>query len=217
MHPEFWLDRWQRHEIGFHQAQINGDLQVHWPGAGCPPSAPVLVPLCGKSADMHWLRAQGHPIVGVDLSAIAAGEFFAEARLSPRRARAAEFECWEAEGFRILVGDFFSLDAASLAAVGGVYDRAALVALPPPLRQRYARHLVQILPQHCLMLLLTMEYPQEQMAGPPFSVPEAEVRELYAPDFSVRQLAARESGLIEPRYLERGLKSRSECVYLLQR
>jgi thiopurine S-methyltransferase len=217
MDPEFWLDRWQRHEIGFHQAQINADLQAHWPGSGCPPAAAVLVPLCGKSADMRWLRAQGHPIVGVDLAAIAAQEFFAEAQLRPRRSRAGAFECWEAEGFRILVGDIFSLDATALVGVAGVYDRAALVALPPPLRQRYARHLARILPQRCALLLLTMEYPQEQMAGPPFSVPEAEVRELYTPAFAVRQLAARAGGVIEPRYLERGLKSRSECVYLLQR
>ncbi|HEX9474573.1 MAG TPA: thiopurine S-methyltransferase [Steroidobacteraceae bacterium] len=217
MHPEFWLDRWQRREIGFHQAQVNVDLQTHWPALGCPPASPVLVPLCGKSTDMRWLHDQGHLILGVELSAIAVEEFFAEQRLSPRRGRAGALDCWEAEGYRILVGDFFELDAAAVSGVSGVYDRAALVALPVPLRARYARQLTRILPARCGMLLLTMDYPQEQMSGPPFAVPESEVRELFAPAFSVTLLAARNDLAIEARYRQRGLRSRTECVYLLQR
>jgi thiopurine S-methyltransferase len=217
MHSEFWLDKWQRHEIGFHQAQTNADLESHWQSVGCPPSSPVLVPLCGKSADMDWLRAQGHRIVGVELSAIAVQEFYSERQLLPRRYDAGKFECWEGGGFQILLGDFFDLDEAAVAGVAGVYDRAALIALPPPLRTRYAQQLVRILPERCGMLLLTLEYPQEQMAGPPFSVPESAVRELYARHFSVTGLAARDNHAIEPRYQERGLKSLRECVYLLQR
>ncbi len=217
MHSGFWLDKWQRHEIGFHQAQTNADLQSYWPRLGCPPSAAALVPLCGKSADMDWLHAQGHPVVGVELSAIAVQEFFAERQLLPRRYAAGKLECWEAGGFQILLGDFFDLDEAAVATVAGVYDRAALIALPPPLRVRYAQQLRRILPGRCAMLLLTLEYRQEQMAGPPFSVPDAEVRELHAPGFSVTALAARENCPIEPRYQARGLKSLRECVYLLRR
>ena len=217
MHSEFWLDKWQRHEIGFHQAQINVDLQSHWPAVGCPASSPVLVPLCGKSADMRWLHARGHRILGVELSPLAAQEFFAEQQLLPRRSRAGELECWEAEGYRILVGDFFDLDAAAVATIAGVYDRAALVALPAPVRMQYARQLARILPERCGMLLLTMDYPQEQMAGPPFAVPESEVRELFAPAFSVTQLSARECLAAEPRFQQRGLKQLRECAYLLER
>jgi thiopurine S-methyltransferase len=217
MQDEFWLDKWQRHEIGFHQAQINVDLQTHWPTVGCPASSPVLVPLCGKSADMRWLHARGHRIVGVELSALAAQEFFAEQQLLPRRSRAGELECWEAERYRILVGDFFDLDAAAVATVAGVYDRAALVALPAPLRTQYARLLTRILPARCAILLLTMDYPQEQMAGPPFAVPESEVCELFAPDFSVTLLSARETLASEPRFQQRGLKQLRECAFLLAR
>jgi len=217
VHPEFWLGRWQRREIGFHQAEVNADLQLHWPAVGCPPASPVLVPLCGKSTDMRWLHDRGHLILGVELSAIAVEEFFAEQGLLPRRGRAGALECWEAEGYRILVGDFFDLDAAAVAGVSGVYDRAALVALPPALRERYARQLRRILPARCGILLLTMDYPQEQMAGPPFAIPESEVRELYTPAFSVTLLSAREDLAIEARYRQRGLRSRTDCVYLLQR
>jgi len=217
MEPEFWLDRWQRHEIGFHQGQINADLQAYWPHLGCAPASPVLVPLCGKSTDMCWLHERGHRILGVELSALAVQEFYAEQQLVPRRYPAGALECWEAEGYRILVGDFFDVDAAALAGVSGVYDRAALIALPPPVRARYARHLTRMLPQHCAMLLVTMDYPQELMSGPPFSVPESEVRALYAPAFTVTTLAARDNAVSEPHLQQRGLQSRRECVYLLQR
>jgi thiopurine S-methyltransferase len=217
MDPEFWLDRWQRREIGFHQAQINADLQAYWASVGCAPASLVLVPLCGKSTDMCWLHARGHRILGVELSALAAQEFYAEQRLVPRRYPAGALECWEADGYRILVGDFFDLDAAALASVSGVYDRAALIALPPPVRARYARHLARILPERCATLLVTMDYPQELMSGPPFSVPEAEVRELFAPAFAVTVLATRDGAVSEPHLQQRGLMNRRECVFLLQR
>ncbi|HKC17918.1 MAG TPA: thiopurine S-methyltransferase [Steroidobacteraceae bacterium] len=217
MEPEFWLDRWQRHEIGFHQAQINADLQAYWPSVGCAPTAPVLVPLCGKSTDMCWLHARGHPILGVELSALAVQEFYAEQQLVPRRHPAGALECWEADGYRILVGDIFDLDAAALAGIAGVYDRAALIALPPPVRARYARHLTRILPEGCPILLVTMDYPQELMSGPPFSVPGSEVRTLFAPAFTITVLAARDHAVSEPHLQQRGLQNRRECVFLLQR
>jgi thiopurine S-methyltransferase len=217
MEPGFWLDRWQRHEIGFHQAQINPDLQAYWPKLRLGPASLVLVPLCGKSTDMCWLHARGHRILGVELSALAAQEFYAQQQLVPRRYPAGALECWEAEGYRILVGDVFDLDAPALAGVAGVYDRAALIALPPPVRARYARHLTSTLPERCATLLLTMDYPQELMSGPPFSVPEAEVRELFEAAFAVRLLATRDNALSEPHLQQRGLMSRRECVFLLQR
>ena len=49
----------------------------------------------------------------------------------------------------------------------------------------------------CKMLLLTMDYPQEQMAGPPFAVAEPEVQALFARDFSVRLLTTRDALLTD--------------------
>ena len=217
MHPKFWRARWQKDEIGFHQAGINPDLQRHWPRLGCPPASPVFVPLCGKSRDMGWLRAQGHRVIGVELSEQALQSFFAALQLQPVRQRAGRLECWQAEGYELYLGDFFNFGAERLAGVRGVYDRAALIALPPPLRSQYARHLSAILPADCRVLLLTMDYPQEQMAGPPFAVAEPEVRRLFAADFSVTLLATRDALLEEPRFQQRGLLSRHEQAYLLAR
>src|SRR5690606_23041648 len=81
------------------------------------------------------------------------------------------------------------------------YDRAAIVALPPELRPRYAEHLRTLAGEGAPGLVITFEYPQERMAGPPFSVPEDELRRHFAP---VERLAdrptdgpqSRESGIV---------------------
>jgi thiopurine S-methyltransferase len=215
MDPQFWRERWQNGEIGFHQAQVNVDLRVLWPRLHCPPAAPVFVPLCGKSPDMVWLRAQGHKVIGIELSELAVASFFAEQKLQPHREAAGPLQRWSAPGYELYVGDFFDLGAEPLAAVQALYDRAALIALPAPLRERYARHLSATLPGGCKMLLLTMDYPQEQMAGPPFAVAESEVRSLFGGDFSVQLLATRNALLEEPRFQKRGLQARDEQAYLL--
>jgi thiopurine S-methyltransferase len=217
MDPQYWLDRWQRGEISFHQEQVNADLQRHWPRLDCPPSAAVYVPLCGKSRDMAWLRAQGHRVIGVDLAEGAIAGFYAALGLQPLRQRTGKLERWQDGGYELYVGDCFELGAQQLTGVRGVYDRAALIALPPELRARYARHLADTLPASCAMLLLTMDYPQHIMPGPPFAVSAAEVRALFGERFAITELEARDVAVTEPRYRKRGLEQRIEHVHLLVR
>jgi len=50
--------------------------------------------------------------------------------------------------------------------------------LPIELRQQYARHLKSIFPDNVKTLLVTFEYEQTN-GGPPFSVNEDEIRDLY--------------------------------------
>jgi thiopurine S-methyltransferase len=217
MDAHFWRERWQSGKTAFHQAQVNADLQAWWPRLKCPPAATVFVPLCGKSVDMVWLRAQGHGVMGIELSELAVATFFAEQELQPAREHSGALQRWCAGGYELYVGDIFDLGASSLAHVQAVYDRAALIALPAPLRSRYAQHLSDLVPAGCKMLLLTMDYPHEQMAGPPFAVAESEVHALFARDFSVDLLATRDALHEEPRFQQRGLQSRYEQAYLLVR
>ena len=217
MQPSFWLERWRQGQVGFHQAKINADLQQHWQTLGGATGSQVFVPLCGKSDDMTWLHAQGHSVLGVELAELAVRSFFEAQQLSPARQQIGRLARWQADGYELYVGDFFDLSAAQLSNVRAVYDRAALIALPPVLRLRYARHLAAILPAECKMLLITMDYPQEQMAGPPFSVLQPEVRELFSADFSVSLLDDRDTLAVELRLQQRGLRRLHEQTYLLQR
>ena len=217
MDRQFWRERWRRGEIGFHQATVNTYLRAYWPSLACPPGSQVFVPLCGKSRDMRWLRAQGHRVLGVELAEAAIESFYAEQQLHPRRQQAGRLECWLADAYQLYVGDLFDLGADALADIYGAYDRAALIALPPSLRWKYAQHLCATLPVQSKILLVTMDYPQEQMPGPPFSVSAAEVHELFAGDFVVSLLATRDALADEPRLQQRGLQSLREQAYLLAR
>ena len=215
MNPDFWHERWQRNEIGFHQHEINSHLQDFWGQLAVPAGGLVFVPLCGKSRDLLWLRARGYRVLGVELSPIAVRDFFVENALTPQVTRQGAYERHEADGLAILCGDFFDLTPELLQGVGGVYDRASLIALPPELRTRYAGHSAAILPAVAGILLVTMEYPQNEMSGPPFAVREEEVRRLYANRYTVGNLFSKDILAENPRFRERGLSALAEKVYRL--
>ena len=217
MELSFWHERWERAEIGFHQQEINAHLQQFWKALNLPPGQRVFVPLCGKSLDLLWLAGEGHPVTGVEISRIAVKAFFQENRLQPRRWREGAFEIWEQDELRILLGDFFVLEPRHLANCAGVYDRASLIALPPSLRERYVCHLDTLLPPGLRTLLVTLEYDQTVLSGPPFAVDEAEVRRLYASTHEIEVLTVRDALAEESRWRDRGLTWLFERVYRLTR
>ena len=215
MKKDFWLERWERKETGFHQNEINPYLRQYWQELHLARDSEVFVPLCGKSSDLLWLRKQGHPVLGGELSAIAAQAFFEENNYTPHRATSGKFDCYEADCIRILCGDFFDLAKGDLANTGAVYDRASLVALPPDMRERYVRHLASILPPATQMLLITFDYPQPEMSGPPFAVSPDEVAALYRSYAEIRQLAQLDVLAQNPRFQERGLSRLQESIFRL--
>jgi len=215
MKKDFWLERWEREEIGFHQNEVNPYLRQYWQELHLARDSVVFVPLCGKSQDMLWLREQGHQVLGVELSAIAVQAFFKENGCIQHHFSRGKFEHCEADGIRILCGDFFDLSKEDLANAGAVYDRASLIALPPEMRERYARHLVSILPHATQILLITVDYPQPEMQGPPFSVSSGEVEALYREHAEVSLLAQMDVLAQNPRFQERGLSRLQENIFLL--
>jgi thiopurine S-methyltransferase len=216
MEKEFWLERWERAETGFHQDEINPYLQQHWRGLGLPRGSVVFVPLCGKSRDMVWLRQQGHAVLGVELSPIAARDFFTENGMQPQALDSGKFDCLQADGIRLLCGDFFDLSRLELSNISAVFDRASMVALPPDMRARYVRHLVSILPAGTQILLVTFDYPQTEMSGPPFAVTPAEVEALYRDYAEVRLLAQHDVLDENPRFKQRGMTRLQENIFLLK-
>lgn len=215
MEHDFWHARWARDEIGFHQPDGNPLLAAHWDAVGAARDACVLVPLCGKTPDMAWLAARGHRVVGVEISDKAARAFFDERGLEPDRTRRDGFEVYSAGGITLWVGDIFALPAAVLADCDALYDRAALIALPPGTRERYADLLCRHLPDGCRGLLVTLAYDQNEMDGPPFSVPDSEVRALLTPAFGAEPLAAHDALADNERFRQKGLSALRETVWRL--
>lgn len=216
MQPDFWLQRWQDGQIGFHRNEVMPLLQKHWPSLRLPAGNRVFVPLCGKSLDMHWLAAQGHEVLGVELSPLAVRQFFAETGLEPERRESRYGEHFTAGPVEIILGDAFGLDAELLADVRGVYDRAALIALPPEMRPRYA-DLHARLPAGCQDLLITLEYPQDQKSGPPFSVDADDVRATYDHDWAIETLERRDILDEQPGFAAEGVTRLHTAVYRLTR
>ena len=215
MKKDFWLGRWEREEIHFHQDEFNPYLHQYWHDLHLARDSQVFVPLCGKSHDMLWLLEQGHRVLGVELSNIAVQAFFKENGYTPQHDVRGKFDSCEANGIGILCGDFFDLSKDDLANVTGVYDRASLIALPPEMRERYIRHLASILPPATQILLITVDYPQPEMPGPPFSVSSGEVEALYREHAEVRLLAQLDVLAQNPRFQERGLSRLQENICLL--
>jgi thiopurine S-methyltransferase len=217
MDPEFWRQRWCEGQIGFHQGVPTPLLLKHWPSLGVPAGSRVFVPLAGKTLDMVWFAAQGYRVLGVELSQLAVEAFFAEHGLEPRLRESRYGTHYSAGGIELILGDAFALDVESLADCAEVFDRAALIALPPELRHRYVRVLYARLPTGCDGLLITLEYLQHEKAGPPFSVDEAEVRGHYERDWTIAVLERRDILAQQPTFAEEGVSALQTVVYRLQR
>jgi len=217
MDPDFWHQRWHDNQIGFHQDKPTPLLLKHWPAIGMPMGAKIFVPLAGKSLDMVWFASQGYRVLAVELSPVAVRQFISEHGVVPEVRESRYGTHYLAGAVELVCGDVFSLDADALADFSAVFDRAALIALPPELRQRYVSDVYSLLPQGCRGLLITLEYPQHENQGPPFSVTEAEVRELYSRDWSVEVLERRDILAQQPSFAEEGVTSLETVVYRLQR
>ena len=217
MGPEFWHSRWAAGQIGFHQAEVNPYLQQFWPTLQVAVGARVLVPLCGKSVDMTWLCGQGLQVVGVELSEAAAQAYFSERNIQPVVERRGAFTVYADDHCEIWCGDFFELTLAEIGVCSALYDRAALIALPVEMRARYAEHLGRLLPSACLGLLVTLDYQQSEIDGPPFAVTQQEVRQLLGIDWQVELMASLDVLEDNARFVQRGASRLDEQVYRLLR
>jgi thiopurine S-methyltransferase len=193
MDHKFWRDKWIANQIGFHEDLFHPLLCDHWATLEIDSVAPVFVPLCGKSKDMVWLRERGHEVIGVELSEVAAEAFFGENDMPAVRDELGPFSRYRGGGYTLLCGDVFDLTAELLGPFAAIYDRAALIALPPDTRRAYARHLQSLCAPRTLVLLITLSYPPEELSPPPFIVPSGEVDHLYASWCEITLLATGET------------------------
>lgn len=213
MQPEFWHKKWASNQIGFHLSEVNPYLQRHWPELSMPATARVLVPLCGKSLDLAWLAGRGHQVLGVELSEKAIEDFFNEHQIQPQISEKGAFKVYRSDAIELWCGDFFALTASDVADCVAFYDRAALIALPAPMRERYAAHLQQILPQGVQGVLITLDYDQAQIPGPPFAVGDDEVKRLLGDLWQVQALEERDVLGESWKFLQAGVTRLEERVY----
>lgn len=191
MEHDFWLEKWREGDLGWHSANPCPDLTLHWGKIGVDSRYSVLVPLCGKSVDLLWLREQGFSVIGIELSELAITQFFEESGENFVRSHQGRFERFQGDRIVIFKGDFFQMTREYLLDVGYVYDRAALIALPVEMRRRYASTLQNVLLEGWRQLLVTIDYSEDLFPGPPFRVDEDEIRTQLYPSSTVSLLGER--------------------------
>jgi thiopurine S-methyltransferase len=210
MEANFWHQKWQRGEIGFHREHANPLLVTYLGQLNLDQGSRIFLPLCGKTRDIAYLLSIGYQVVGAELSELAIHDLFQELSIEPNITQVEHATHYHAENIDIFVGDIFKLSPELLGKIDAIYDRAALVALPLTMRLDYGKHLMH-LTQDAPQLLITMEYQQELIDGPPFSISEQEVQQHYANTYAI--------ALMEKPDIEGGIKGKVpalEAVYILK-
>ncbi|MEM8544192.1 MAG: thiopurine S-methyltransferase [Cyanobacteria bacterium P01_H01_bin.119] len=210
MEAEFWHQRWEQNKIAFHKSEAHPLLVKSFKKLVRSKGDRIFLPLCGKTLDIHWLLANGCRVAGAELSQIAIEQLFDELKLAPTVSEVGKLKHYSADAIDIFVGDIFNLSREILGSIDGIYDRAAIVALPRTVRDRYTMHLKQIT-HTAPQLIISFEYDQTLMDGPPFSVSQAEIKQHYGSDYDLT--------LTESTDMPGGLKGKvkaTENVWFLQ-
>lgn len=216
MEISYWLSRWQKQNIGWHMNKVYPQLPKIWPLLSFTSNPRVLVPMCGKSLDMSWLAEQGCKVIGVEVSKRALSKFRNAQTETFQRDSIHGFTIYRSSSFELWEGDFFKLPSGKISAIDVIYDKAAFVALPPDMRKDYSKKILELCGQSTQILLQIFEYNQDEMNGPPFSIPEDEIQQNFGEQFSI-ELIHEQSKLDElNKFQRRGLSSYlKEKIYYL--
>lgn len=212
--PDYWIDRWQEGRTGFHRDRPHPWLIEFGAAHGIREGARVLVPLSGKSLDLLWIESTGAEVVAIEVARDAVDAFHRENTREAREIERAPYGvAIESGGITTWVADFFAVPSDVLGTFDVIYDRAALIALPAGLRPRYASRLVELLAPDGVILAITIDYPQSEMDGPPFSVPDSEVRALF-PELRHDRVAEEDVLAREDRWRDRLSRLSERCARL---
>lgn len=187
MDADFWHQKWENADIAFHKDEPNPLLLKYFKTLSLAKGSRIFLPLCGKTLDISWFLSRGYSVAGAELSKIAVEQLFDQLALKPEKTQVGSLVRYSERNIDIFVGDLFDLSADLLGSTQAVYDRAALVALPLTIRKQYAQHLIT-LTNSAPQLLVCFEYKQSKMAGPPFSVSDQEVTQLYGDSYNLKRL-----------------------------
>ena len=184
MDANFWHKRWEKNEIGFHQGEANVLMVDNFHALSLVKNSRVFVPLCGKTRDIAWLLSEGYRVAGVELSKLAVEQLFADLGVEPKISTVDKMQHFKATNIDIFVGDIFNMSARIIGTVDAIYDRAAFMALPADLRDKYASHVNEIT-NTAPQLLICLDYEQAVMQGPPFSIDKDELIRVYGDHYNL--------------------------------
>lgn len=209
----WWLSKWRNYEIPFHKHAVSPELIDYFHTLKLKPGAHVLVPLCGKSKDLHWLATQNLKVTGVELSPIACKEFFKELNVKPKMTQFKNFVSYEYNNLTLLCGNIFKLNSKLLLDVDAVFDHRALIALPFDVRKQYIEHLISIL-GHKIKILLINFSSHSKIKGPPYSIFNEEINALFSSHFNLEIL---NNELKKPpeHLIKRGFDQINVSIYLI--
>lgn len=213
MEKSFWEDQWATGRIGFHQGRPHVLLTEFVDKLDGKKR--ILVPLCGKAVDLRYLAERGHEVVGIELVRDAIDAFFAEQKIVATEVTVGPFRGLTGGGITLLAGDFLEATREALGAFDGLYDRAALVALPLAMRKAYVERCLSLLEKDARLLLITFDYDATRMDGPPFPIEDADVRALYVGnEIDLLKEIIEAPG---PRFVAAGISDARERVYVIRK
>ena len=208
-----WKSRWQEDRIGFHLPEVNPYLMRFSDQLLHQNPDRVFVTLCGKTLDLCWLTTKTKKVIGVELVSKAVQDFFAENNIAYLIQQAETLQKFSSKSIDIYLGDFFDLNPEQTSSFKAIYDRASIVAIEKLERRKYVDHLISFLDQAGRILLITLEYNQNQMEGPPYSVPAEEIERLFAPVGSLKLVGTYD--ILDDRFRNKGLTRLLEHVFLI--
>lgn len=219
MEEEFWKNAWSEGNTGFHRDDFHPELIEFFPKLNLPKTAKILVPLSGKSKDLLWLSHNDYYPYGVEVVPQAVSEFFSENFLEePTLAKKGPLNIYTHEVNSVIHGNFFDLlDQGFQGYFDGFYCRASIVALPKDMREKYARELGKLLTKGAKGLMITFEYDQSLVEGPPFSVEEKEVHEIFSSDFKITRLDSKSHKPKAGKFKGAGIPKFTQVVYQLEK
>lgn len=208
MELSYWEARWNKDKTGFHMPGGYPGLKSHWQDLSLNPAPNILVPLCGKTPDLVQLEEYGASVAGVEISKKAVRDFFKEQNRPYETHTFAEFSIYRSGSIELWQGDFFKFPGHRAPMFDLVYDKAALVALPPERRKEYVRKIIGLSGRKGSILLHHFIYPQEQMPGPPFSVSSDEIESYFSTRYHIKILEKNSLPAANfPPFQRRGLQS----------
>ena len=155
--------------------------------------------------------------LGIEISPLAVEDFFAENNLHYQVTDHDGTRLYSSNNLNIYCTDFLTVELRHIPHIDAVYDRASLIALPQKMRAAYVDHLTGLITGGTRSLLVTLDYPQQEMSGPPFSVTPDEVEQLYGTRYSIDHLHSEDCLMNEPHFKDKGLTRLDEHVFLLQK